>query len=60
MLAVKGIGSALGMDEKNVMTLTKIFNRGETAPRNEQERYARAIGEGIGGGLSPSQACYRL
>ena len=50
-LAVKGIGNALGMDEKNVMTLTKIFNRGETAPRNEQERYARAIGEGIGGSL---------
>jgi hypothetical protein len=49
--AVKKIGSALGMDEKNVMTLTKIFNRGETAPRNEQERYARAIGEGIGGSL---------
>ena len=53
-LAVKGIGSALGMDEKNVMTLTKIFNRGETAPRNEQERYARAITEGIGGGLLPT------
>ena len=49
--AVKKIGSALGMDEKNVMTLTKIFNRGETAPRNEQERYARAIGEGMGGSL---------
>ena len=42
------------MDEKNVTTLTKIFNRGETAPRNEQERYARAIGEGIGGGLLPT------
>ena len=53
-LAVKGIGNALGMDEKNVTTLTKIFNRGETAPRNEQERYARAIGEGIGGGLLPT------
>ena len=53
-LAVKGIGNALGMDEKNVTTLTKIFNREETAPRNEQERYARAIGEGIGGGLLPT------
>lgn len=54
-LAVKGIGSALGMDEKNVMTLTKLFNRGQdTAPRNEQERYARAIGEGIGAGLLPT------
>ena len=53
-LAVKGIGKGLGMDEKNVMTLTKMFNRGETAPRNEQERYARAIAEGIGGGLLPT------
>ena len=53
-LAVKGIGKTLGMDDKNVMTLTKLFNRGETAPRNEQERYARAIAEGIGGGLLPT------
>lgn len=61
-LAVKGIGSALGLDEKNVMTLTKLFNRyseaitgrEEVAPRNEQERYARAIAEGIGGGLLPT------
>jgi hypothetical protein len=54
-LAVKGIGSALGMDEKNVMTLTKLFNRGQdTAPRNEAERYSRAIAEGIGSGLLPT------
>ena len=61
-LAVKGIGKALGMDDKNVMTLTKLFNRysegitgqKEVAPRNEQERYARAIAEGIGGGLLPT------
>ena len=57
-LAVKGIGKALGMDDKNVMTLGKLFTRasGQTdaAPRNEQERYARAIGEGIGGGLFPT------
>ena len=54
-LAVKGIGSALGMDEKNVMTLTKLFNRGQdTAPRNEAERYSRAITEGIGSGLLPT------
>jgi len=61
-LAVKGIGKGLGMDEKNVMTLTKMFNRyseavsgqKEVAPRNEQERYARAISEGIGGGLLPT------
>jgi len=54
-LAVKGIGSALGMDEKNVMTLTKLFNRGkDTAPRNEAERYSRAVAEGIGSGLLPT------
>jgi hypothetical protein len=54
-LAVKGIGKGLGMDEKNVMTLTKLFNRGQdTAPRNEQERYARAVFEGIGSGLMPT------
>lgn len=54
-LAVKGIGSALGMDEKNVMTLTKLFNRGQdTAPRNEAERYSKAIAEGIGSGLLPT------
>ena len=57
-LAVKGIGKALGMDDKNVMTLGKLFTRAsgqtETAPRNEQERYARAVGEGIGGGLFPT------
>ena len=57
-LAVKGIGKALGMDDKNVMTLGKLFTRAsgqtEATPRNEQERYARAIGEGIGGGLFPT------
>ena len=53
-LAVKGIGKVLGMDEKNVTTLTKLFNRGETAPRNEQERYSRAVFEGIGSGLLPT------
>ena len=53
-LAVKGIGKVLGMDEKNVTTLTKLFNRGETGPRNEQERYSRAVFEGIGSGLLPT------
>jgi len=51
---VKGIGKALGMDEKNVLTLTKLFNRGEVAPRNETERYARALAEGAGSGLLPT------
>ena len=36
---------------EETMTLTKIFNSGETAPRNAGERYARAVGEGLGGTL---------
>lgn len=48
---VKAIGRALGMDDKEVVTLTKIFNRGDTGPKNAEERYARAIGEAIGANL---------
>ena len=50
-LATIGIGKALGMDEKEVFTLGKFFNQGETAPRNVEERYARAIFEGVGAGM---------
>lgn len=50
-LAVKGIGKALNMPDDEVMTLTKLFNRGETAPQNVVERYTRALFEGIGGGM---------
>lgn len=49
--AVRQIGKALGYDEKNVQTLTKIFNKGDTGPKNSEERYARAIFEGIGANL---------
>ena len=49
--AVRQIGKALGYDEKNVQTLTKIFNKGDTGPKNSEERYARAIAEGIGANL---------
>jgi hypothetical protein len=48
---VKAIGRALGMDDKEVVTLTKFFNRGDTGPKNVEERYARAIGEAIGANL---------
>ena len=48
---VKAIGRALGMDDKEVVTLTKFFNRGDTGPKNAEERYARAIGEAIGANL---------
>lgn len=50
-LAVKGIGKALGMPDDEVMTFTKIFNRGQTAPQNVVERYSKALAEGIGGGM---------
>jgi hypothetical protein len=47
-LATKGIGKAMGMKDEEITTLSKIFNRGEVAPRDSTERYARAIGEGFG------------
>lgn len=47
----KKIGQGIGMDEDQVMTLSKFFNKGERAPVNSTERYARAVGEGVGGTL---------
>lgn len=47
-MVTKGFGKAMGLKDDEVTTLTKIFNRGETAPRDSVERYARAIGEGTG------------
>ena len=47
--ATLGIGRALGMKEQDVFTLGKFFNKGQVAPRDATERYARAIAEGIGG-----------
>ena len=47
--ATQGIGKALGMKEQDVFTLGKFFNKGQVAPRDATERYARAIAEGIGG-----------
>ena len=47
----KKIGQGLGMEEDQVATLTKFFNKGERAPVNSTERYTRAVGEGIGGTL---------
>jgi hypothetical protein len=49
--AVMAIGRALGYDDKNVKTLTKLFNKGDVGAKNSEERYARAIGEGIGANL---------
>ena len=43
------IGKGMGMDEKQVFQFTNLFNKGVQAPRNIEERYARAVGEGVGG-----------
>jgi hypothetical protein len=45
------IGKGMGMDEKDVFQFTKLFNKGVQAPRNVEERFARAITEGIGGSM---------
>jgi hypothetical protein len=46
--AVRRIGKGLGMEEGEVQTLTKIFNKGDRGAKNTTERYARAIGGAIG------------
>ena len=43
------VGKGMGMDEKQVFQFTNLFNKGVQAPRNMEERYARAVGEGVGG-----------
>ena len=43
------VGKGMGMDEKQVFQFTNLFNKGVQAPRNIEERYARAVGEGVGG-----------
>jgi hypothetical protein len=58
-MATLGVGKALGMKEDQVQTLGKLFNKLQVgvggdkirAPKNEAERYARAVGEGIGASL---------
>lgn len=44
--AVSAIGKKLGMEEKDIPNFTKAFNRGEVAPENAPERYARALAGG--------------
>jgi hypothetical protein len=46
--AVRRIGKTLGMEENEVQTLTKIFNKGDRGAKNSAERYARAIGNAVG------------
>jgi hypothetical protein len=47
--ATLGIGRALGLKENDVFTLGKFFNQGAAPARDAGERYARAVGEGVGG-----------
>jgi hypothetical protein len=49
--AVRRIGKGLGLEENEVQTLTKIFNKGDRGPKNAAERYARAIGGAIGANM---------
>lgn len=50
--AVREIGKQIFRQKpEEVTTLTKLFNSGEVAPKNAGERYARAVGEGLGGTL---------
>ena len=46
--AVRRIGKSLGLEENEVQTLTKIFNKGDRGAKNTTERYARAIGNAVG------------
>jgi hypothetical protein len=47
--ATRGIGRAIGLKDEDVFTLGKFFNQGAVPARDATERYARAIGEGVGG-----------
>ena len=48
-----GLAGLVGLryDTEKMKTLTKIFNAGEHPGRDSAERYARAIGEGVGAGM---------
>jgi hypothetical protein len=47
--ATRGIGRAIGLKDEDVFTLGKFFNQGAVPARDATERYARAVGEGVGG-----------
>lgn len=49
--AQRVIGKGLGLNEDEVFQFTRFFNRGETRGQNVTDRFARAIGEGVGGAL---------
>lgn len=45
------VGRGLGLNEDQVFQFARGFNIGEKAPVNPEERYARAVGNGVGGAL---------
>ena len=47
-LAYKKFAEANGLQGDQITQLSKVFNRGEVAPKNSVERYSRAIGDGMG------------
>lgn len=49
--AQRAIGKGLGLNEDEVFQFTRFFNRGEQKPKNIEERFARAVGEGATSGL---------
>jgi hypothetical protein len=49
--AQRAIGHGLGMKDNEIFQFSRLFNKGEKAPENTVDRYARAVGEGVGGTL---------
>jgi len=49
--AQRAVGRGLGLKEDEIFQFAKFFNRGETRPQNSADRYARAIGDGIGAAM---------
>ena len=48
---VAAFGKAAGLDNNEIPSFTKYFNRGEVAPQNMVERYARSISNAAAAGL---------
>lgn len=46
--AYKKLATAYGLKEDQITSLATLFNQGEQTPRNASERFARAVGDGIG------------
>jgi hypothetical protein len=48
---IRSVGKAAGLPDEEIPTFVRYFSRGETAPKNAIERFANAIGQGMGGTL---------